>query len=175
MSKHYHLRFDAKLVHGICVIRRIPCACVACKTILDKPCIYGILSTKQACYQPVANSNYWIALGSYNNLNIIHLTPKLIPSEAFDEIYKVFIDRIIENMASLVQSGMYGDINTDNTTTSLFYFILFISEAYTLQNNTAIDRQVISSGELVVKEQYICSMQEKTNWYWKHNHCNIIS
>ena len=27
--------------------------------------------------------------------------------------------------------------------------------------------QVISAGELVVKEQYLCSMQENTNWYWK--------
>ena len=29
-SKHYRLRFGPKLVHGICVIFRIPCACVAC-------------------------------------------------------------------------------------------------------------------------------------------------
>ena len=28
--KHYHLRFDPKLGMGICEIRRIPCACVAC-------------------------------------------------------------------------------------------------------------------------------------------------
>ena len=43
----------------------------------------------------------------------------------------------------------------------------FISEAYTLQNNTTIYGQVISSGELFIKAQYLCSMQENTNWYWK--------
>ena len=37
LSKHYHLRFDQKLGHGICAIRRIPCACVACKSMLGKP------------------------------------------------------------------------------------------------------------------------------------------
>ena len=31
----------------------------------------------------------------------------------------------------------------------------FISEAYTLQNNTKIYGQVISAGELVVKAQYL--------------------
>ena len=36
-----------------------------------------------------------------------------------------------------------------------------------LQNNTAIDGQIISVGKLVVKVQYICSMQEKTNCYWQ--------
>ena len=30
-----------------------------------------------------------------------------------------------------------------------------------------INRQNISVGELVVKAQYLCSMQENTNWYWK--------
>ena len=30
LSKNYHLRFDTELGMGICTIRRIPCACVAC-------------------------------------------------------------------------------------------------------------------------------------------------
>ena len=48
LSKHYHLRFNPKLGHSICAIRRIQCACVGCTSILDKPCISGIQSTKQA-------------------------------------------------------------------------------------------------------------------------------
>ena len=70
-------------------------------------------------------------------------------------------------MASLVQSGMYGYINTDDTTTNGLYVIQFLSEAYTLNNNTTIDGQVISDGELVVKAKYLFSMQENKNWYWK--------
>ena len=57
---------------------------------------------------------------------------------------------------------MYSAINTDETTTNGFYVIQFISEAYTLQNDTTIYGQVISAGELVVKSQYLFSMQEKT-------------
>ena len=44
-------------------------------------------------------------------------------------------------MASLFQYGNYGAINTDDTTTNVFYVIKFISEAYTLQNNTTIDKK----------------------------------
>ena len=47
-------------------------------------------------------------------------------------------------MASLVQSGMYGAINIDYTTTNGFYVIKFMSEAYTILTNTQIDGQVIS-------------------------------
>ena len=50
LSKHYQLRFDPKLYHGICAIRRIPCACVVCTSIMGKPCISGIPSNKQSRY-----------------------------------------------------------------------------------------------------------------------------
>ena len=71
----------------------------------------------------------------------------------FNEIHQVVIDGISDNMASLVQSGMYDAINTDDTKINGFYVIQFISEAYTLQNNTQIDRKFISAGELFVKAQ----------------------
>ena len=69
-------------------------------------------------------------------------------------------------MALLVESGKYGAINTTDTTTDGFYVIVFTPEVYTLQYNTKIDGQIITDGELVVKAQYICSIQVDTNWYW---------
>ena len=126
--------------------------------MLEKPWISDIHSTKQVRYQPVTNCTYWPVLGLYNNCNIFELTPKSIPFEAFDEINNVVLDGISENMASLVQSGMYGAINTDDNKANGFYVIQLFSEAYTLQNNTTIDGQVISDGELVFKAQYICSV-----------------
>ena len=69
-------------------------------------------------------------------------------------------------MASLFESGKYGSINTTDTSTNGFYVIMFTSGAYTLQENTTIDGQIITAGELVVKAKYSCSMQVDTNWYW---------
>ena len=54
-------------------------------------------------------------------------------------------------MASLVQSGTYGAINTTDTSTNGFYVIMITSGEYTLQYNTTIDGQIITDGELVVK------------------------
>ena len=42
LSTHYHLCFDPKLGNGICAIHCIPCACVACTSILDTFWISGI-------------------------------------------------------------------------------------------------------------------------------------
>ena len=69
-------------------------------------------------------------------------------------------------MASLVKPWKYGAIDTTKTSTNGFYVIMFTSGAYTLQENTPIDGHIITAGELVVKAQYICSMQVDTNWYW---------
>ena len=115
---------------------------------------------------------------SYNNWNIIYLSPKSTPFEAFYEIHKVFLEGISENMDSLVQPGMYGAIITYDNTTNRLYFIQFLSESYTLQNNTTIYGQVIYAGELVFKGQYLFSMQENTNWYWRQQplqHTIIVS
>ena len=62
---------------------------------------------------------------------------------------------------------MYGAINTDYNTSNGSYVIKFISKAYTQKNNTTNNGKVISAGELVVKAEYLFSMQENTNWYGK--------
>ena len=43
---------------------------------------------------------------------------------------------------------------------------MLTSGAYTLQENTKIDGQIITAGEFVVKAKYLCSMQVDNSWYW---------
>ena len=133
--------------------------------MLDKPCISGIPPDEQEHYKPVTKCNYWPVLGSFNNCNIILLSEKLTPSDTFDEVYQVVLGVISDNMASLFESVKYGSRNTTDTTTNGFYVIIFTSEAYILQNNTTIDGRIKTAEKLVVKAQYICSMQESTNWF----------
>ena len=97
------------------------------------------------------------------------MSQKSTPSDTFDEIHQVVLDGISDNMASLFESGNYGAINTTDTATNGFHVIMFTTEAYTLQDNTTIDGQIITDGELVVKAQYLCYMQVDTNWYWNQH------
>ena len=86
LCKHYHLSFDPKLGNCICSILRIPCDCVACTSMLDKPWISGIPSDEQYRYKPVTKCTYWLVIGSFNKWNIIQLSQKSTPSDVFDEI-----------------------------------------------------------------------------------------
>ena len=69
-------------------------------------------------------------------------------------------------MLLLVLYAKYGAINTTDTFKMGYYVIKFVSEAYTFQYDTTCDGNIISTGELVVKAQYLSCMQENKNWYW---------
>ena len=84
---------------GVCAIFHIPCACVACTSMTEKPWISGISSYKQECYKPVTKCTYWSILGYFNNWNIIGLSPKSTSSDTFGEINQIVLDRISDNMA----------------------------------------------------------------------------
>ena len=139
------MRFDPKLGNGVCEISCIPFTCVAFTSIIDKPWIYGIPAYEQERYKHVNKCTYCPVLGSLNNWNRIQLSQKSTPFYKFDEIHQVVLDRISENMYPLVEPGKYGSINTTDTETNGFYFIIFTSESYKLQDNTTIDEQIITA------------------------------
>ena len=80
--------------------------------MLDKTWIPGLTPEKQPRYQPVTDCYYWPVLGSFNNWNIIILSHKSTTSEDFEEIHKVVLDLIGNNMESLVKTSKYSVINT---------------------------------------------------------------
>ena len=65
----------------------------------------------------------------FNNWVVITLSHKATISEDFEDIHLVAFDVISDNIASFVQSGMYGDMNTIYSTTMGYYVIKFVSDA----------------------------------------------
>ena len=123
LSKHYHIRFDTKQLNFICVICFIPCACSEYTYRLDKPWVHDFSPQQQLRYQPVTDWTYWPVLRSFKNLNIITLSHKATTNESFEGIHHVLLDGISYYMASLVQYGKYGSLNTTDTTTMVYYVI----------------------------------------------------
>ena len=80
LSKHYHSRFDPKLGNDIFEIFHITCSCVACTSMLYKPCIYGIPSDEKERYKPVTKCTYWPVFGSFKieKLSNYHRTQPLL-------------------------------------------------------------------------------------------------
>ena len=70
-------------------------------------------------------------------------------------------------MVSLVQPGMYSVINKIYPTTSGYNAVKYLSEAYTLQEDTSCDGKISMSGKLILKYQYLICMKTKKKWYWE--------
>ena len=83
-------------------------------------------------------------LGPFNKWNIIQFTNKATTNKDFDEVHKVVLDGISDNMPALVQNGKYGAINNADPTTMDYYFVKFLSEPYTLQYDKTVDKKVIN-------------------------------
>ena len=131
LSKNYHSQLNPKLFYGKCAIRKIPCACISCTNILDKPWNMGSNPTMQIRYQPVENCTYCPALVYFNNWNIIKFNNKTTINEYFDAVYKAVLYGISYNISALVQKGKYGAINTADPTTMGYYLVKFLPEPYT--------------------------------------------
>ena len=60
LGKHYHICFDPNLGNGICEIRRTPCACVTCTSMLDQPWI-SVVQFKKIGTLPTRHKFYLFA------------------------------------------------------------------------------------------------------------------
>ena len=74
--KHYHMQFYTELGHCIRAIHWILCACVECKSMLNKPWVGGFPPEQQPRYQSVTEFTYWPVIGSFNRFNIIKFSHK---------------------------------------------------------------------------------------------------
>ena len=70
-------------------------------------------------------------------------------------------------MAELSQTGKYGAINTTDTTTMGYCVLKFMSESYTLEEETTCYGKISTTGGLDVKVQYMNCMKDNTKWYWE--------
>ena len=146
LSKHYHIWLGPKLGHEKCTIWWIPCACVACTSMLGKtwgPCVSHI---QQPCYQTVVYCTYWPVLDSLNNWNIIKFANKNTFCEDFDEVHRFVLDGISENMKSLAHMvlSMHKILQQ--------WYITFWSVSL-------MCKQVSTEVEQVVREAYLSSMK----------------
>ena len=90
--------------NGKFAMQRIPCACVAYTSILDKTWASGVAYYQQPLYRPVIDCTYWYVLDYFNKCNIVQFTNETKLKEDFEDIHNFLLDRISSNMVSLSQT-----------------------------------------------------------------------
>ena len=114
---------------------------------------------------------------TFNKCNIFNFTNKTTSSEESDDISKVLLHGISENMSWLVYTGECGTINTTDPKIMGYYFVKSLYNTLTLNEYTNAYSQLIKSFELSVRSEYLISMKANTNWYslqGKHQQIIIV-
>ena len=83
----------------------------------------------------------------------------------FDDLHRIFLDIIINNLVSLIQTGKYGAINKNYIKTTGYCVFDHLFDTLTLQEDSNTNVQVFKAGEIAVKYQYLRSMKDKSIWY----------
>ena len=89
----------------------------------------GVATPNKPDYQPVIDFKYCPVLGSFNNCNSVTFSNKTTTYEPFEEIHKVVLGVIGENMDSLVQTGNYGVMNKKYLKTMVYYVVKYVLDA----------------------------------------------
>ena len=79
--------------------------------------------------------------------------------EYFDDIRKVFLEYISENMASFGQTRKYGAINAADTTTMGYFIVKYVYDASTIHEDMTTKWQVSKAGELKIISEYLITMK----------------
>ena len=112
---HYHYRFDPRIGHGKCAMRRIPCLCKHCLDTLDKKWISGECAEDQPCYAPVLNCKYNQILGHYNNWIIMEFeVSENTNDDDIEDIHKSILTSIADAMGMLIKESTYGAVNAND-------------------------------------------------------------
>ena len=94
---------------------------------------------------------------------MIQFTNKTTINEDFDAVHKVVLDGISDNMSVLFHNGKYGAIKTVDPTIIGYYAVKILTEPYMLQYEKIIYKQIIKSGELIIKVKYLIIMKANAN------------
>ena len=104
-------------------------------------------------------------VGYLQNYNIINITNKNKPREYFDDINKLVLDSISDNMEPLVQTGTYGAISTTYTKMIGYYIVRFLTNTVTLKEYKTTYGKLFIVGKISIKSAYIRSIKPKMDWY----------
>ena len=175
MRDLYHIRCDPDLGLGKCAMRRIPCACIACRQSLNQLWQSNVDADKQPRYAGhVVDCKYASIMGTYNKWYIVDLVVSdQVANESdidfIEEVQETILDSISAVFAEQIIISNYGAFHTDDVCTSGYYIVQWLSMPYILAEpyicNEYTPPQIIPQGTFVCKAQFLNPLGTNTFWY----------
>ena len=86
--------------------------------------------------------------------------------ECFEEIHKILVQYIGNNMAELVEINCYGAVNTNGSRADGFYVVKFVENHHTLKEEVEVNDKITESGSLMCAAHYMSPAQKILGGTW---------
>eukprot|EP00957_Ditylum_brightwellii_P112893 8608077-Ditylum_brightwellii.AAC.1 len=86
--------------------------------------------------------------------------------ESFEEVHKILVQSIGNNMAELIEIDYYGAVNTSDSRADGSYVVKFVESPHTLQEEVEVNDTVIETGSLVCAAHYMSPAQTNLGGTW---------
>ena len=154
----YHYYTCGNFLHNEAALRRVPCNCEACDTMIRKPWKPGLDDyRKQPRFQNVDNCYFSSVLGDENRWHFVNMYPskKHDHDDEQQEHYEA-LQHITALVADEIEVGNVGAVVTSDTECKEGYYLVeFTGEPYT-------DQQ---TGELKCECNWLYPLPESPSWY----------
>ena len=163
---HYNIITDTDLGMGWAALRRVPCGCDSCKEQLGRPWIPGANINLQPRYRQNDECTLWPSYEGDNNWKICQLVPTTVENEKGVRVSMQCVLNAMEGrMSMMIREGEVGAIGTEDEAAMGYYLVKWLSEPYTLQEDTDGMSGRIGVGTMVVDAIYFNQVGRAPHWY----------
>jgi hypothetical protein len=163
---YYNIRTDPDLGVGWVALRRVACGCGACKAQLKKPWLPRVDRRKQPRYDVNKECDLWASYEGANNWRISQLVAQTVEDErGAREGNKSILNAMEVRIASMIRSGEIGAVATTDENAMGYYIVEWMSDPYSLQEDTEGMAGVMDAGTLVADAIFYNRVEGAPYWY----------
>jgi hypothetical protein len=168
LKSMYNIRADPDLGLGRVALRRIPCACEACRHQLMQEWDPNVEASDQNRYSSSTTCILWDIFEGLNDWNIVQLVPgKDNDDEEILTIHKIVLDAKVESLC--VQEDNVGAFLTEDPESDGYYLVRWTSTPYRLEEARELTEYdppiLVPKGGLVADAVYFNQVPRAQRWY----------
>jgi hypothetical protein len=167
----YNFRADPKLGLGLTAIRRIPCACAACRSQLIQAWVPNVPPEEQPRYQTSPDCVFSeIFEPSLNDWHLVELVPgKDNDTDDVEEVHKLVVKSWAEVAEVEIKEGQCGAFSTEDPDADGYYLVKWLGAPYPLEESCLLTEYeppiFVPEGELVCDAAYFNKVPRAPQWY----------
>ena len=176
LRAHYNIRTDSDLGIDYAALRRVACGCELCKEQLGRPWVLPCVDVAaQPRYGQNKECTLWPSYEGGNDWKICRLVPKTeADKKGARESHHSVLGAMEAHMSLMIREGEVGAIGTADEATMGYYVVKWLSEPYTLQEETEGMSGMIGVGTMVADMLYFNQVERARHWYTQSNMTTVV-